>query len=252
MPVAVVSESFATRAFSRTGSDRPPIWIRRRGEDHRRRRWRHSLPRPRAHQQRAAGLPRGVAAARQLDRSFYAPQDLIVRTSVPPSTLMPAVRGDHQEGRSAIADHQHANARRSGLARDRAARGAAARARRFRRRLRWCWPRSASTACSRFRSARACARSASASPSAPGPRDIMWMVMGRSTDARGRSASRSARCLPTPRDDRCRRCSSASAPPMPRSSPPRSALSLLMTIAGSILPAWRAIRVDPITATRAD
>ncbi|MGE3488803.1 MAG: ABC transporter permease [Vicinamibacterales bacterium] len=30
------------------------------------------------------------------------------------------------------------------------------------------------------------------------------------------------------------------------------ALALLMTLAGSILPAWRAVRVDPLTATRAD
>lgn len=29
-------------------------------------------------------------------------------------------------------------------------------------------------------------------------------------------------------------------------------LSLLMAIAGSLLPAWRAIRVDPLAATRAD
>ncbi len=29
-------------------------------------------------------------------------------------------------------------------------------------------------------------------------------------------------------------------------------VSLLMTIAGSILPAWRAVRVDPISATRAE
>ncbi len=31
-----------------------------------------------------------------------------------------------------------------------------------------------------------------------------------------------------------------------------SALALLMTIAGSVLPAWRAVRVDPLAATRAD
>jgi ABC-type lipoprotein release transport system permease subunit len=29
-------------------------------------------------------------------------------------------------------------------------------------------------------------------------------------------------------------------------------LSLLMALAGSLAPAWRAIRVDPITATRSD
>jgi ABC-type lipoprotein release transport system permease subunit len=29
-------------------------------------------------------------------------------------------------------------------------------------------------------------------------------------------------------------------------------LSLLMTIAGSVLPAWRALRVDPIAVTRAE
>ena len=31
-----------------------------------------------------------------------------------------------------------------------------------------------------------------------------------------------------------------------------SALALLMALAGSVLPAWRAVRVDPLTATRAD
>lgn len=31
-----------------------------------------------------------------------------------------------------------------------------------------------------------------------------------------------------------------------------AALALVMTLAGSILPAWRAVRVDPITVTRAE
>ena len=30
------------------------------------------------------------------------------------------------------------------------------------------------------------------------------------------------------------------------------AMALLMTLAGSLLPAWRAVRVNPITATRAE
>jgi putative ABC transport system permease protein len=30
------------------------------------------------------------------------------------------------------------------------------------------------------------------------------------------------------------------------------ALALLMTLAGSLLPAWRAVRVDPIAATRTE
>jgi len=29
-------------------------------------------------------------------------------------------------------------------------------------------------------------------------------------------------------------------------------VALLMTLAGSLLPAWRAVRIDPIAATRAD
>ena len=29
-------------------------------------------------------------------------------------------------------------------------------------------------------------------------------------------------------------------------------VSLLMTLAGSVLPAWRAVRVDPLTATRSE
>ena len=31
-----------------------------------------------------------------------------------------------------------------------------------------------------------------------------------------------------------------------------AALALVMTLAGSILPAWRAVRVDPMTVTRAE
>ena len=57
---------------------------------HRRRGRRHPVARPRA-RQRAAGLPGGGSSATPLV-GFYSPQDLIIRTSVPPATLMPAVR----------------------------------------------------------------------------------------------------------------------------------------------------------------
>ena len=83
-------------------------------------------------------------------------------------------------------------------------------------------------------------------------RDIMWMVIGRSAMlARDRrDARRRARVRGGPLDAGAavRRRSR----PMSASSAAAIALSLLMALAGSILPAWRAIRVDPITATRAD
>jgi len=81
--------------------------------------------------------------------------------------------------------------------------------------------------------------------------DIMWMVVGRSTTLAvvgitlggvlAYAAGRSLQAL-------LFGVSPANATVFTAAI----VVSLLMTIAGSILPAWRAIRVDPMTATRAD
>ena len=181
---------------------------------------------------------------------FIAPQDLIVRTSVPPSTLMPAVRGIIRKadpqlpitnmrtleevvsletaprvvqlrvlggfavialGLAAIGIH--------GLL----AFSVSSRVREIGVRI------------------------------ALGARamDIMWMVMGRSTtlalvgvtlgSVLAYAAGRSLQAL-------LFGVSPASATVFAGAI----GVSLLMTLAGSILPAWRAIRVDPMAATRVD
>jgi predicted permease len=82
-------------------------------------------------------------------------------------------------------------------------------------------------------------------------RDIMWMVMGRSTmlaiigvsvgAVLAYAAGRSMQALLFGVDPADVRVFAAAV-----------ILSLLMALAGSLAPAWRAIRVDPITATRSD
>jgi putative ABC transport system permease protein len=82
-------------------------------------------------------------------------------------------------------------------------------------------------------------------------RDIMWMVMGRSSTLAiigvslgavlAYAAGRSMQALLFGINPANLAVFGAAI-----------ALSLLMALAGSILPAWRAIRVDPITATRTD
>ena len=79
-------------------------------------------------------------------------------------------------------------------------------------------------------------------------RDIMWMVIGRSTLLAVSACVR--------RRARLRRGPIDAGASLRRQSrrfraclPPRSILSLLMALAGSVVPAWRAIRVDPMTAT---
>jgi len=82
-------------------------------------------------------------------------------------------------------------------------------------------------------------------------RDIMWMVMGRSAAlavvgvamgaALAYAAGRSMQALLFGID-----------PADPGVFAAAVALSLVMTLAGSLLPAWRAVRVDPMAATRTD
>ena len=75
-----------------------------------------------------------LPAAQQRDGmlGFYAPQDLVIRATRAGVDADPGGAVDHQEGRSAAADHQRADARGRRRRRDRAARGPAARARRLR------------------------------------------------------------------------------------------------------------------------
>ena len=250
MPVAVVSESFGKehfpgqdligRQFGFAGAVRTIVGvvgdIRFRGLE------------------RTNSEPQVYLAAFQQPNSsiasFYAPQDLIVRTTVPPSTLMPAVRGIIRKadpqlpitnmrtleevvsletaprvvqlrvlggfavialGLAAIGIH--------GLL----AFSVSSRVREIGVRI------------------------------ALGARamDIMWMVMGRSTalalvgvtlgSVLAYAAGRSLQAL-------LFGVSPANATVFTAAI----GVSLLMTIAGSTLPAWRAVRVDPISATRAE
>jgi predicted permease len=193
-----------------------------------------------------------VAAFQQPDNAawFYAPQDLIVRTSVPPETLMPAVRAIIRKadpqlpitnmrtledvvsletaprvvqlrvlGAFAIAAFLLAAIGIHGLL--------------------------AFTVSSRSREIGVrIALGAKA-------KDIMWMVMSRSTTLAiigvlvgaviAYAAGRSMQALLFGVDPADIAVFSAAI-----------GLSLLMALAGSIIPAWRAIRVDPMTATRTD
>jgi predicted permease len=193
-----------------------------------------------------------VAAAQLPDNqlAFYAPQDLIVRSSVPPATLMPAVRSIIRKadaqlpitnmrtledvvnletaprvvqlrvlGGFAVAAFLLAAIGIHGLL----AFSVSARSREIGVRI---------------------------ALGAKG-RDIMWMVMSRSTTLAvigvsigaliAYAAGRSMQALLFGVDPADTAVFSAAI-----------GLSLLMTLAGSLLPALRAIHVDPITATRAD
>ena len=189
-----------------------------------------------------------IAAARRLAAVLRAAGSGRSRTSVPPATLMPAVRAIIRERRSATADHQHADARRG------------------RRRSK---PRRASCSC-------ACSAAfAVVGVSARGDRHPRpARVHRRRALARDRRAHRARRQGARhhvdgdgPQHDAGdhrrhgrrrarlrRRPIDAGAAVRRRSrriracSPPRSCLSLLMALAGSLVPAWRAIRVDPMTA----
>ena len=250
MPVAVVSESFGRvhfpgqdplgREFGFAGAVRTIIGvvgdIRFRGLE-------RTNSEPQVY----------LAAWQQPDSSvasFYAPQDLIVRTSVAPATLMPAVRGiirkaDPQLPISNMRTLEEVVSLETAsrvvqlrvlggfavIALGLAAIGihgllafsVTSRAREIGVRI---------------------ALGARAA-------DIMWMVMGRSTTLAlvgitlggvlAYAAGRSLQAL-------LYGVSPANATVFAAAI----GVSLLMTIAGSVLPAWRAIKVDPMTATRTD
>ena len=249
MPVAVVSKSFAEqqypgqdpigRSFGFVGAVRTIVGV--------------------VGDIRFRGLERNdnepqvyLAAFQQRDglAGFYAPQDLIIRTSVPPATLMPAVRAIIRKtdpqlpitgmrtleevvsletaprvvqlrviGAFAVAAFLLAAIGIHGLL----AFTVAARSREIGVRI--------------ALGARA--------------RDILWMIMSRSMTlaiigvALGAvlayAAGRSMQALLFGVDPADARVFSAAV-----------LLSLLMALAGSLAPAWRAIKVDPITATRSD
>jgi ABC-type antimicrobial peptide transport system permease subunit len=193
-----------------------------------------------------------LAAFQQRDglAGFYAPQDLIIRTSVPPATLMPAIRAIVRKAdpqlpitnmRTLDEVVSLETAPRVVQLRVLGAFAAAA----FLLAAIGIHGLLAFTVSSRSREIGVrIALGASA-------RDIAWMVLARSTTLAmlgvsigavlAYAAGRSMQALLFGVN--------------PADVPLFSAavgLSLLMALAGSLAPAWRAIRVDPIAATRTD
>jgi putative ABC transport system permease protein len=191
-----------------------------------------------------------LAAAQQQRLGFYAPQDLIIRTSVPPATLMPAVRAvirraDPQLPITSMRTLDEVvaleTAPRVVQLRVLGAFAAAA----FLLAAIGIHGLLAFTVSARSREIGVrIALGAKA-------RDIVTMVIGRSAvlavlgvvigAALAYAAGRSMQAILFGVD-----------PANPVVFAAAIALALLMTLAGSLLPAWRAVRVDPIAATRAD
>jgi predicted permease len=194
-----------------------------------------------------------LAAFQQPDSSiasFYAPQDLLVRTSVPPATLMPAVRGvirkadpqlpiTNMRSLEEVVSLETA----SRVVQLRVLGGFAAIA--LVLAAIGIHGLLAFSVSSRVREIGVrIALGAKAS-------DIMWMVIGRSTmlaaigvTIGGVLAYAAGRSLQT--------LLFGVSPANLTVFAAAILLSLLMTIAGSLVPAWRAVRIDPMTATRTD
>jgi predicted permease len=193
-----------------------------------------------------------LAAMQQRDGqlAFYAPQDLILRTSVPPSSLMPAVRAIIRK-----ADPQLAITNMRTLE-DVVALETAPRVAQLRVLGGFAVVALtlaaigihgllAFTVTSRVREIGVrIALGAKA-------RDIMWMVMGRST-LLGVVGVTLGAVLAYAAGLWIQALLFGVNPANPEVFTVAIGLALLMTIAGSIMPAWRAIRVDPMTATRSD
>jgi predicted permease len=191
-----------------------------------------------------------LPATQQRNLFFYAPKDLVIRASVPVPTLIPAVRAiiaeaDPSQPVTAVQTLQQVVAGETAprVVQLRVLGGFAAVA--LLLAAIGIHGLLAFTVASRSREIGVrIALGASA-------RDIMWMVMARSTTLAGvgvtlggalaYAAGRSLQALLFGID-----------PGEPRVFVWAITVSLVMTLAGSLLPAWRAVRVDPLTVTRAE
>ena len=193
-----------------------------------------------------------LAAFQQRDnqQAFYAPQDLIVRSSVPPSALMPAVRAIIRK-----ADPQIPIVNMRTLE-DVVSLETASRVVQLRVLGGFAVVALALAAIGihgllafsvASRSREIGVRIALGAKA----RDIMWMVIGRSTTLAVIGVTIGA-VLAYAAGRWMQALLYGVSPASTGVFAAAIAVSLLMTLAGSILPAWRAIKVDPITATRAD
>lgn len=193
-----------------------------------------------------------LPAAQQLDGqlAFYVPKDLVIRSTVPASTLMPAVRAiiGRADSQQPIVDVQTLDAVVSLDTAPRVAQlrvlGAFAAAA-FLLAAIGIHGLLAFTVSARSREIGV--RIALGAQS----RDILKMVAGRSAVLAGMGVAIGV----TVAYAAARSMQSLLAGVEPANTTvfaSAAGLALLMAVAGSILPAWRAVRVDPLTATRAD
>jgi predicted permease len=249
MPVAVVSESFGRehfpgqdpigRQFGYVGAVRTIVGvvgdIRFRGLE-------RDNSEPQVY----------LAAFQQRDNQtgFYAPQDLIIRTSVPPETLMPAVRGVVRKADPQLAvtnmrtlEEVVALETAPRVVQLRVLGGFAATA--LLLAAIGIHGLLAFSVSSRVREIGVrIALGARA-------RDIMWMVIGRSTALAAIGVTIGG-VLAYAAGQSLQALLFGVSPGDVNVFGAAILLSLLMTIAGSLVPAWRAIKVDPLQATRSD
>ena len=192
-----------------------------------------------------------LAASQQREQlAFYAPQDLIVRTSVPPATLMPAMR-EIVKRADPLLPILNMRTLEEVVSLETAPRGVQVRVLgafalvAFLLAAIGIHGLLAFTVSSRSREIGVRMALGASAP------DVAWMVMRRSAALAtigviigavvAYGAGRSLQALLF-----------GVSPADPAVFAAAMALSVVMTLAGSVLPAWRAMRVDPITATRTE